>query len=120
MIGTESVTVTPRTGAWTAGTFVATSGTPYTVTASVQPAGPRAVEMLPEGARSRARFTLWIAGTTQQIKVASTSTGAPGDVLTIRGRKYLALSVEDQSGHAHGLPHQVVVVAEVGEDETAP
>lgn len=120
MIGTELVTVTPRTGAWSGGTYTATAGTPYTVRASVQPVGPRAVEMLPEGARSRAKFTAYLEGATQAIKIANLSSGAPGDLLTVRGKTYVALAVEDMSGHVKGLPHQVVTLAEKGDDEVTP
>ena len=120
MIGTETITVTPRTGSWSAGVYTPVDGTPYTLKASVQPVGPRTVEMLPEAARTAARFNVWIAGATQRVNVTSPAMGYPGDVLTIRGREYVAIASEDHSGHRRGLPHQVVTVAEVGHDEVSP
>lgn len=117
MLGTTTITITPQTGTYTAGRYVATGGTPYTATAQVEDVDPRTAEQLPEGAREKCKKVARIAGTTVAVKPADVNTGYPGDRVSYRSDSYVVLAVRDYRDHSAGLPHVEAFMALVGDDE---
>ncbi len=66
------------------------------VTASVQPLGPREIQLLPEGVRTRFPVKLFA---TSELRAAGDVTGAAGDKFTFAGRTFEVIAVEDWSTH---------------------
>ena len=117
MLGQTTKTVTPQTGAYVNGVWVSSAGTPYNVRASVQPLSPRAVEMLPEGARTSARYVAFVRSpATIKTTDLTGSPATPADRITYQAREYVAYSHRDFSDHTSGLAHQEYVLIEVWAD----
>ena len=93
----------------------AAAGTPFSVVGTVLPISDRTLEMLPEGARTSARFELFVEGTDPQIETASS--GKAACRTTWGGRTYRVISTRDYTQHTTGIPHRRYALAEVGGDE---
>ena len=115
LLGAETLTVTPYTVSIVDHVPTPAAGTPYTVTGSVLPIGERALQMLPEGARSSARFELYVEGTDPIPNTAEA--GKAADRVSWGGRSYVVTGVQDYTQHTTGLPHRRYVMLEVGSDE---
>ena len=115
LLGQETLTVTPYTVTETNGVLTPSAGTPFTVKGTVLPISDRALEMLPEGARTSARFELYVEGTSPTPQTAST--GRAADRTVWGGRTYKLIATRDYTQHTTGLPHRRYVLAEVGSDE---
>jgi hypothetical protein len=117
MLGPVTITITPRTGSYSAGRYVPTDGTPYTATASVQDSTPRTVEFLPEGAREKCTKIAYVRGPGLTIRPMAQASGYPGDKVTYAGRVFYVVALRDHQDHLHGIPHVEAFLAEVGADE---
>lgn len=114
-----TLTVTRRPGAWTNGVWTpAPAVVMYTfpITASrPQPVGPEVLEMLPEAARSTARYiTVVPDGEPDVILVEDDAADKAADYISYNGRQHLVTSVENWDGFALG--HRALVLLEVGKD----
>jgi hypothetical protein len=105
-------------GAWVDGEWVnGASAGALSITASVQPVTPELIDMLPEGARTSARFVMYAeAGQTQMITADIGESRRP-DRVTFQSRDYMVQSIGNWSAHVTGLPHQEYVMLQVGDDE---
>jgi len=125
-LGKVTMTVTRQApGAYVDGLWVDGIAGPSTfpITASVQPITPELIEDLPAGSRTSARFVLYaergqpilitadIGEARRPDRLAYTS---PGSGTT---RTYNVQSLGDWSAHTTGLPHQELVMLQVGDDE---
>lgn len=116
LIGAELVTVTRyAAGTWTDGDYVRGAASTFDVKIAVQPLRPREREQLPEGQRTSAKFKAYVDDLDNAPRTISGM--AAGDRLDWHGRTYEVISVEDWSGHARGVPHYKIVLAEAGEPD---
>jgi hypothetical protein len=104
----------PVTGVWEDG-----AGPPdvFTIIASVQPVTPWLVEMLPEGARDAARFSLYAEADQPELYDIDISDGRRPDRIEYRGRNFWLQSTGDWTADDSGIPHYEYVMLSVGEDE---
>jgi len=115
MIGLTNITITPYSGAWQDGAYVPSPGQPYTLLGTVVPVPGMVAERLPEGARSKARWQVFIAG---KPAIKTAGSGGPADRVTVDGVDYVPIALSDYSYHTSGLAHSSYVLVEVGYDET--
>lgn len=113
------VTITRRrfaAGTWdTNGRHDPGSPTNTSLEASVQPAGPRALQMLPEGSRTRDPREVF---TESELLPASAHDGTQGDYLQISSVWYRVVASEVQPDI--GLPRYRAVAVRLQEGETVP
>ena len=122
VLGQVTMPVTRQApGNWTANPGYWTDGvagpSAFNIIARVQPITPELVEDLPEGSRTSARFVMYAeAGQPLLITVDIGEARRP-DRLVYAGRTYTVQSIGDWSAHVNGLPHQELVMLQVGDDE---
>lgn len=110
-------TVTRRPGAWTDGEWTPNVGaqTTFGLVASMpQPVGPELIQMLPEAARTSARFMIFAEDDQPEIYLIENATHA-ADYVAYGGQSYLVTSAEDWSGMPLG--HHAYILLEAGPDE---
>ena len=110
-------TVTRRPGAWTEGAWVPNVGaqTTFDLVASLpQPVGPELIQLLPEAARTSARFVIFAEDDQPDLYLVENATHA-ADYVAYGGRSYLVTSVEDWADRPLG--YHAYVLLEVGPDE---
>ncbi len=90
---------------------------PFQVVGSVDVMNNRIVDMLPEGARTRARFILYCDSQQPKLKVTDLSDPRNGDKLTVQGKSYRVTEIGDWTHHVIGVPHVQYVMLEIGDDE---
>jgi hypothetical protein len=106
------------TGDWVGGAWVPDgAASTLSITASVQPVTPELIDMLPEGARTSARFVMYAEAGQVQLITADIGEKRPADRITFQGRDYMLQSIGNWSAHVSGLPHQEYVMIQVGDDE---
>lgn len=93
LLGAESITrTTYAVGSWSStGRWVSGAGTTSTITASVQPAGAKELDLLPEGDRVRDPRAVWTA---TELSTGGQHTGTSPDRLSVGGVVYEVRSVE--------------------------
>jgi hypothetical protein len=112
-------TVARRPGAWTDGVW--TPGTPsgYTIKASrPQPVGPELLQMLPEGARSSARFVVYAADDQPDIHLIDDETEElAADIVAYDSWGYLATTIDNWADRPLG--YKAYILLAYGPDERA-
>lgn len=112
-------TATRRQGAWD-GSWVHSTFTNYTFLGSTpQPVGPEILELLDEGARSSARYIVYVQDDQPEIYlVGRDREGYAADTVAYNGEDYLVISDDDW----HGMPlgYRGYVFLEFAPDEKAP
>jgi len=97
-------------GAYVDGFWQAGGESTLTIQASVQPAGERDVQLLPEGRRDAGAFRLF---TDAVLQVAQEGTGKNNDVAVLEGAEYeIMAEMPWQNGL---IPHRAYVAARVTE-----
>lgn len=116
LLGAESVTrTTYAAGAWSSsGRWVSGSGSTSTISASVQPAGPKELELLPEGDRVRDPRAVWTA---TELSAGGQHAGTSPDRLSVGGVVYEVRSVEVYRPGAM-LPHCKAVCVRLAEADS--
>lgn len=107
----KPVTIKRRgAGSYVNGFWQAASESTLTIQASVQPAGERDVQLLPEGRRSNGAFRLF---TDAALQVAQEGTGLNNDVAVLEGAEYeIMAEMPWQNGL---IPHRAYIAARVTE-----
>jgi hypothetical protein len=102
---------------WTDGQPVEGGGaSTFTIEAAIQPLTARERELLPEGNRQRASFSLW---TLTELRTHNVAAQTPADVVLINGRRLEVIGVEDwAAAHPEGLPHFKCILGEKAGDES--
>ena len=111
-----SFTVTRRSGAWTAGAWVPATGAPVTfalLASKPQPVGPELLEMLPEGARTSARYVIYAADDQSMLYLIEDATHA-ADYVAYDGKAHLVTSAEKWAGMPLGYRAYVLLEATNG------
>ena len=106
-----TLSVTRRPGAWTAGEWVpnVAGSTTFTILASrPQPVGPETLEMLPEGARSSARFMICVPDGQPELYMVEHADHA-ADYVAYAGRSHLVTLAEDWTGMPLGYRAYVLL-----------
>ncbi len=123
-LGDQTLTVTRQApGSYNATTDVWEDGpggpTTLTVVGSVQPVTPMLAEMLPEGSRESARFSVYCEIDQPELFTIQIATGnkVRPDRLEYNGRHYWLQSIGDWGADESGIPHREYVMLSVGEDE---
>ena len=116
LLGAQSLTVTPYTATLANGRYAPVAGTPYVVTGTIVPLSAMDLERLPEGARTSARFALYVEGD-PAVKTTRPGAGTPADRVAWNGKGYVVSGETDLTMHSTGLPHRSYVLSEVGDDE---
>lgn len=119
-LGDKAMTVTrklpgayvPPTDTWVDG-----GETTFPFTASVQPVTPLLVDMLPEGARDSARFSMYAEIDQPPLVSTDITTQARGDRVECDGLNYWVQSTGDWTSDVSGIPHYEYVMLAVGKDE---
>jgi len=83
-----------------------------------QPAGPELVEMLPEGARSTARFVFWVQDDQPTLQTIDDDGTEAADYIEWRGSYHVLVSLEDWSNLPLG--HHAYAMIAVAPDEELP
>ena len=112
-----TITVNRRAGSWVDGLWVPGTPSQSTITASrPQPVGPETLDLLPEQARSSAKFEIFADDTEDALHLIEYDDEAtPADTVEWGGRTYLVTGVEDWDGVALG--HRAYVLLAFGPDE---
>jgi hypothetical protein len=97
-------------GSYVNGFFVQGAESTLTINASVQPAGERDVQLLPEGRRDAGAFRLF---TDSVLQVAQEGTGKNNDVALLAGAEYEIMA--EMPWQNSIIPHRVYVAARVTE-----
>lgn len=110
-------TVARRPGAWTDGPWVPDSGTTYNLLASrPQPVGPELLQMLPEGARSSARFVIYAADDQPDVHLIDDETERlAADVVLYESWGYLATTIDNWASRPLG--YKAYILLSYGPDE---
>jgi len=107
----KPVTIKRRSpGAYVNGFFEQGSETTLTIEASVQPAGDREVQLLPEGRRDAGAFRLF---TDAVLQVAQEGTGKNNDVAMLEGAEYEIMA--EMPWQNNLIPHRAYIAARVTE-----
>lgn len=117
ILGAETVTVTRRSGSYVNGAFVPVLDSSFDWVASIQPAPGRAIEQLPEAARSRAMFVAYADIAQVELRTVEISGSGLPDRITRGGRVYEVHRADDWSLHTSGVPNRSYLLVEVGGDE---
>lgn len=104
-------------GSWVNGKWVPGETTRFTVTGSLQPLTQREVEMLPEAARTKAKFAFYCENNQEFLKTTDLAETKGADRLLWNGREYMLFGVGDWHLHLTGVPHKAYALIEVGVDE---
>lgn len=91
--------------------------TTFSITASVQPVTPWLAEMLPEGARASARFSMYAEIDQPALITVDQAGQRRPDRVELDGRHYWTQSIGDWTSDDDGIPHYEYVMLSVGEDE---
>ncbi len=104
------LTVTRRPGAWTDGSWVpSTTGSTFNITASrPQPVGPELMEMLPEAARTSARYVVYVSDDQERLYLVEDATHA-ADYVAYEGKQHLVTSAERWAGMPLGYRSYVLL-----------
>jgi len=113
LLGAQQVTITPQSGSYSGGVWTSTPGASYQATATIIPAPKEELERLPEGARTKSYWLIYVEG--EELTVGSP--GKAADRVTWQGRELVVIAESDYSAHASGVPHRAYLLAEVGDDE---
>jgi hypothetical protein len=97
-------------GAYANGFFQPGNETAISIQASVQPAGERDLQLLPEGRRAAGAFRLF---TQSVLQIAQEGTGKNSDVALIEGAEYEVMA--EMPWQNNLIPHRVYVVSRVAE-----
>ena len=104
ILGARSYIVTRSApGSFSGGYYVPGAGSTWTIEASKQPLDARTLDLLPEGARTEARWSL-LFDDGQEL--------AAGDRVAIDGVPYLVMALSDWRDH-EALPYRSAVLGEV-------
>lgn len=117
LLGAETITVTPQTQTLVDGRYQLVPGTPYTVRGTVLPVPGQVLAKLPEGARTTARYVLYVEGDPGIVTTDTASPEKPADRITRKGQTYTVASNLDLSIHTSGLPHRQYLLHQRGGDE---
>jgi hypothetical protein len=98
-------------------TWVDGSESTFPFTASVQPITPLLVDMLPEGSRDSARFSVYAEIDQPELISTDITTQVRGDRVAYDGRNYWVQSTGDWTSDDDGIPHYEYVLLAVGKDE---
>ncbi len=111
------LTVTRRPGAWTAGVWVPGVYTTFTLEASrPQPVGPELLDMQIEGARSDARFIIYVEDDQAKLYLIERNrVGYLPDRIAYDGEDYVLTSLDDWNGR--DLGYRAYVLIAYGPDE---
>lgn len=116
------LTAIRRPGAWNdAGDWIMLEGDEQEIAfvgGRPQPVGPEVIDMLPEGARSVARYVMFVHDDQPDLITISEDGTTAADVLEWRGKEHLLVAGEDWRGLPDG--HIVYGLIEYGADETRP
>lgn len=113
LLGSETITVQPKQQSITDGLpVISNDGAAYTLTGTVVPPMGEMVEQLPEWARLRKVWTLYIEGETIALAV-----GKPSPVITTSKGICKILREDDYTSHTTGLPCKSYILVEVADDE---
>ena len=121
-LGERTMTVTrPLPGAYnaTTGKWEDGAGPPqqFLITASVQPITPFLAEMLPEGSRASARYSMYAEIDQPPLFTVGVAEGRRPDRVAYQGRDWWTQSIGDWTSDEDGIPHYEYVMLSVGEDE---
>lgn len=119
-LGEKTLTVTRKlAGSYVppADQWVDGGETTFPITASVQPVTPKLVDMLPEGSRDSARYSMYAEIDEPELVSTDITTQVRGDRVAYKGRNYWVQSTGDWSSDEDGIPHYEYVMLSVGEDE---
>lgn len=97
-------------GSYTNGRWVEGSTTPITFDASIQPASPKEMELLPEARRQSATFSLF---TDTQLLVANSGAQTNADRVTLFGETYEILWCNIWQNNV--IPHYHALAVRVGQ-----
>lgn len=97
-------------GAYVNGFFQPGDETTITIQASVQPAGSREVQLLPEGRRDAGAFSLF---TDAALQVAQEGTGKNNDIALLEGAEYEIMA--EMPWQNNLIPHRAYIAARVTE-----
>jgi len=89
----------------------------FTVIGSLQPLNAREIEMLPEGTRTKARFSFYCESNQPFLKTTDLNGQKGSDRFLWNGNEYLVFAIGDWQLHLNGIPHKAYVLIEVGNDE---
>jgi hypothetical protein len=117
ILGAETVTVTRRSGSYVNGVFAPVLDSSFDWVASIQPAPGRAIEQLPEAARTRAMFVAYADIDQAELRTVEVSGSGLPDRIIRGGRVYEVHRADDWSSHVSGVPHHSYLLVEVGGDE---
>jgi hypothetical protein len=105
ILGATTHTVTRyATGTWTSGVYTAGTASTFTIRGSVQPMDGRTLDLLPEGARSEARYILLCDHRQTEL--------LEQDRVSVGSRSYLVMMLADWTAHTP-LPYRGYVLGEV-------
>jgi hypothetical protein len=89
----------------------------FAFTASVQPITPWLAEMLPEGSRASARYSMYAEIDQPVLYTVDIDEGRRPDRVEYKGRSFWVQSIGDWTSDDDGIPHYEYVLLSVGEDE---
>lgn len=112
-------TATRRPGSWD-GSWVATTYSTFTFLGSrAQPVGPEVLETLDEGARTSARYIVYVHDDQPELYlVGRDREGFAADTVEYNGEDYLVISDDDYNGRPLG--YRGYVLLEFAPDEKVP
>lgn len=104
-------------GSWAYGKYVPGETTRFTVIGSLQPLKAREVELLPEAARTKAKFSFYCEDNQEYLKTTDLNGSKGADRLLWNNREYMLFGIGDWQLHLSGVPHKAYVLIEAGVDE---
>jgi hypothetical protein len=119
MLGVGPVTVIHEDvpGNYVNGEYVRGETSRFTIEGSIMPANPKEVEILEEGAQTRARWSLYCDEYQRELKTTDLYVGAGADRVLHKDKEYLLAKVGDWTDHEDGLPHRAYLLIEIGKNE---
>lgn len=117
LLGKEPVTIQRRSGSYVDADFVVSSDTTFAAELALQPAGGRAIERLPEGARFGEIWMSWAEPEQAELRTTETPTQLPDVVIRADGRRYEVHAYGDWTPHVTGLPHRTYLLVRIAPDE---
>lgn len=119
ILGERTITVTRESvsGSYQGGVYVRGTPDTFTIQGSAQPLSPKEIEFLPIGARTKAKWTLYVAAGQPELKLTDLVNQTAGDLVEWNGQQYGVIRAGDWQGHINGVPHSVYYLVEVGADE---
>jgi len=112
-----TLTVTRRTGSRVSGKWVPGVSSEFTIIACrPQPIGPETLDLLPEWARSSAKFTTYAEDNQTELHMIEyDEQTTPADIVEYGGQSYVVTGLEDWSNVALG--HRAYVLLAFAPDE---